>query len=616
MHRFLNIRHAMTHIFSYQRCSSQKMVGIFLAIFIGFWLLSFPASGWARRTHEAFFQGTDYELHVYRIYGQEPGKTLFLIGGIQGNEPGGFLSADLYADMALAKGNLIVVPRANFYSIMLNRRQINQDMNRQFGTSSTEIYEAKIVKILKELTAESDCLLNLHDGSGFYSPRWEGPMRNPKRYGQSIIADADEYTVKETGKVLKLGDMAREVISRVNGHIKRKEHRFHFNNHKTRAPDTLHPEQRKSATYYALFQCGIPAFGIETSKSLPLEMKIRHHNLAINAFMDLLDIVPETPGVYMDPPLMRYVVMAVNGNIPFAIPNGHTLTMREGDVVKISHVEANYKRGLSADILHHGTWNDLGKPIRVETPTQVVVRKDHHPCGMINIVMDPAKLQARSVSALPGVLFFETKINGKKHLFINNATANLIRGDRLELMDVTTNLANSSEIVVNFKGYVGNRKNNTGEDRGYVIHTDRDLWKRYSLNGMDRKYQVVVTQDDSVLGRLFVQIEEPKLDYVIVQVNGGMKQCLYPGDSLGVAPKDTINVLDIKTNIPTNAGVRAFLKGATTKQSLYAEHETVPQSIGSKQRDGVSSYRIEVQRDRAVLGSILLNLEKGVHHGG
>ncbi len=43
-----------------------------------------------------------------------------LIGRIQGNEPGGFLSADLYADMSLDTGNLIIVPRANFYSIIMN----------------------------------------------------------------------------------------------------------------------------------------------------------------------------------------------------------------------------------------------------------------------------------------------------------------------------------------------------------------------------------------------------------------------------------------------------------------------------------------------------------------
>jgi predicted deacylase len=60
-------------------------------------------------------------LNIHKIYGKKPGPTLMLIGGIQGNEPGGFFSADLYADMSLEKGNLIVVPRANFYSIPSSR---------------------------------------------------------------------------------------------------------------------------------------------------------------------------------------------------------------------------------------------------------------------------------------------------------------------------------------------------------------------------------------------------------------------------------------------------------------------------------------------------------------
>jgi len=412
--------------------------------------------------------------------------------------------------------------------------------------------------------------------------------------------------------------MARAVAEKVNVHIADPSIRFHFNNHRTKDPDTLHAEQRKSATYYALFECGVPAFGIETSKSLPLETKIRHHNLAINAFMELLDIAPETPGIYMDPPVMRYVVMAVNDNVPVAVTNGHTLRVRQGDMVTISSVEANYERGVSADILKHGTLNDVGKPIRITSPTQVVVRKDQHPCGMINIVLDAVDAPAPSVvSALPGVLFFETRINGNEQLFMNNGTAKLVRGDRLQLVDVMTNLSDSSKILVNFKGYVGDKGNNDGEDRGYVIHTDRDLWARYSLDGTGKKYQVVVTHNETVLGRLLLELEEPRLDYVIVQVNSADKRCLYPGDSLALAATDTINVLDIKTNIATNAGVQAYLKGTTTRLALFSETEMVSHRIDLRDMaDRGSRYSIEVEREQAALGSIFLDFEKGVKHGG
>jgi len=81
-----------------------------------------PAQQRPGRQHLVYFADTPNELNVYRVFGARDGKTLMLIGGIQGDEPGGFLSADLYADIALQQGNLIVVPRANFYSIMLNNR--------------------------------------------------------------------------------------------------------------------------------------------------------------------------------------------------------------------------------------------------------------------------------------------------------------------------------------------------------------------------------------------------------------------------------------------------------------------------------------------------------------
>jgi len=121
-----------------------------------------------QKSHIVFFEGEDNELHVYRINGTTPGKTLLIIGGIQGDEPGGFLAADFYADFLLEKGNLIVVPRANFPSILRKERQINQDMNRKFLDDNISNYEARVVNVLKELICESDCFINLHEGSGIF----------------------------------------------------------------------------------------------------------------------------------------------------------------------------------------------------------------------------------------------------------------------------------------------------------------------------------------------------------------------------------------------------------------------------------------------------------------
>lgn len=500
---------------------SRYYLGCIMFVFVYIILVSFlPDIARAqKRVNSVFFEGTDHELYVYKIYGKEHGKTLMLIGGIQGDEPGGFLSADRYADISLAKGNLIVVPRANFQSILLNRRKINEDMNRKFAEDRKINYETKIVAILKKLIAESDCLLNLHDGSGFFSEKWEDPNRNPKRYGQSIIADCEVYVNPETGEKINLGVMARSVCEQINESIKNSRHYFRFNNHRTIEKTSLHREQRKSATFYALYTCGIPAFGIETSKSLSLEMKIRHHNYAINSFMEKFSIIPETPGINLDHPELNYLVISVNDSFPIVVKNQQTLNIKSGDTILISHIEANYERGLSADIIGSGTINDIRKKIRITEPARIVARKDYYPCGSVYIALGGSRskiAQNISVSGGPAlstsIHSFKARINGMEQIFQNYDNAKLIKGDSFEIVDVIGGPGDPSHYIVNFKGYVGNKQNNTGEDRGYVINTGKDLWKRYSLNKKGKKYQVIVTYNDKIIGKLFVDLRKHVLE--------------------------------------------------------------------------------------------------------
>ena len=57
-------------------------------------------------------------------------------------------------------------------------------------------------------------------------------MRNPNRFGQSVIADADVY-VRQDGRVLRLEEMAQKVVQKVNPRITETKHLFRFNNHRT-----------------------------------------------------------------------------------------------------------------------------------------------------------------------------------------------------------------------------------------------------------------------------------------------------------------------------------------------------------------------------------------------
>ncbi len=537
-----------------------------LVLLVQFFVFLFPLDSFGKKENLVFFPNTPYELNIYKIYGKKEGKTLMLIGGIQGNEPGGFLSADLYADMTLLKGNLIVVPRANFYSILLNQRGPHGDMNRKFSQRSKNMsMDDKIVSILKGLIAESDYLLNLHDGAGYYYPQYISKWRNQKRFGQSIITDCEQYRVTGEDRVIDLGGMARKVIEEINKEIINELHKFHFNNTQTEDPASMHREQLKSATYYALTQHHIPAFGIETSKFLPsIDLKVRYHNLAINAFMKLFDIVPENPSLVLDSPVLKYLVVSINGQTPIVVKERQALRIASGDNINMVHIEANYERGLTADILGYGNLNDFRNNFSIYKDTSIVIKKDHRVFAEIPVKVSSSEMRehgGREDLVHGEVDYFILEVNGKRHLVGNDETIEVVRGDCIKLIDVLPeNLAVRPNFYVNFKGFVGNWKNNTGEDRGYMVDTATDLLGRYSLHGNKRLYRIIAVLGEKAFGEMLVDIAEPSLEYLILRLNENT-YALKDKAVLSAGQDDSLTVEAIKSNVACNAEINITIEG-------------------------------------------------------
>jgi len=478
-------------------------------------------SGIARSetVHKTYFENTDYELHVYEIIGHEPGPTMMIMGGIQGNEPGGYLSADIYADVSLQKGNLLVVPRANFYAILLNQRGPNGDMNRKFDNQPAQDIENRIVEILKELISRSNVLLNLHDGSGFFREEHLDDLHNPMRFGQSIIADADVYTGPTSRKKLHLGDIARKICEEVNRHIPEPEYRFHFNNHNTVSKNTQHPEQRKSATFYSLTQHEIPAFGIESSQEIPSnELKVRQKSMIINTFMAEFGIVPDNPTILIEKPILNHVIVLINGTERVAVKDGETLQLNPGDRIMIEHIDMeNYRRGLVADIIGVGGLNDQGKPLNIDFPTRIIIRKDSFKCAAVNIAFSREKVLAgvprvaELATVMPSLEFLTILVGDKRHEVANGDTLEVRIGDRIEIAEaVIDKPAMGKSLTVNFKGFVGDKLNNTGEDRGYKIPTDSGLMQKYSLEGEGRTYPIIVSCLGKEIGTVIIRLVEPQ----------------------------------------------------------------------------------------------------------
>lgn len=450
------------------------------------------------REYKVYFENTPNELHVYKVYGRFDGKTIFILGGIQGDEPGGYLSADLYPDLVLDKGNLIIIPRANFHSIILNARGVNGDMNRRFDNNKLNDVEAQIVEIIKQLMSESDLFLNLHDGSGFYSDIYIDKNRNPEKFGQALIADASRPVFGRD--TLKLEEMAKKVIERVNSRVEIPEHRFHFMNTNTLTSNTKYPEQRKSATYYALTTFHIPAFGIESSKSLnSVELKIRYHNYAINEFFKLMGVEPEHPAVLFEPPKLIYLLVSINNTETKLIENNGSIKVNVGDVLRITHIESNYNRGITCDVVGIGTEQDFQKPILIQGPTSIVVRRDNQVIGNV---------QVKSVGQPVEIVSFLIEVNGSRGEISGNQTLTVRRSDKIKIIDVSVPKLNSSDLKVNLKGYAPKDAANDGEDRNSLIDVRKLNWNKYSVDGKGKKYPIIVTRGDQELTRAYIYIQD------------------------------------------------------------------------------------------------------------
>jgi hypothetical protein len=261
-----------------------------------------------------FFPGTQYAVDVYFLRGEKPGPTIMVQGGIQGDEYCGYLTAQLLAQAKVTKGTLIVVPRANPPSIHARARQINVDLNRRFDKDYCEFYEDNLARLIRFLVGQSQGLIHLHAGSGFYNPVKLDDLHGPKRYGQSVIIDTTVY------KNLHLERMAGKVLAQLNDGLNPDKYKFKLFDMETFSDRSPYQEHRKDLTYYTLTHVGVPAVAIEVSKNLTGRYwdywKVSHQLQAALLFLKQLGVEAEAPPVKLEdfqtyPP--RNLRVAING---------------------------------------------------------------------------------------------------------------------------------------------------------------------------------------------------------------------------------------------------------------------------------------------------------------
>lgn len=236
-------------------------------------------SPWAATCAHAAPEGSNLDFTLHRL--GTSGPVVLVVGGIQGDEPGGFSAASLLVThYRFTSGRVWVVPNLNFPSIIKRSRGLHGDLNRKFATLPVDDPEYTLVQRIQRIIVapEVAMVLNLHDGSGFYRPAHENGDCNPLRWGQSIIIDKARLDGAPLGNLTGMGERA---VRDINEGALTPKHRYHLKN--TRTDEGDH-EMDRTLTWFA-YRNGKPAFGIEASKEFTTEYRAFYHLRAVESFL-------------------------------------------------------------------------------------------------------------------------------------------------------------------------------------------------------------------------------------------------------------------------------------------------------------------------------------------
>lgn len=229
------------------------------------------------------------DFNMIKKSGSDNNHTLLVIGGIHGNEPGGYFSADILAShYNIEQGSVWIVPNLNAKSIQADQRGIYGDMNRKFANLNQNDPDFNVVRDIKKLILDKNVslILNLHDGHGFYRNKDQGTIFNPKAWGQTCVIDQCDL-ITSNNAFENMDKIANEVKLRLNKKLIENHHIFNVRNTNTKFDDE---EMQHSLTYFAITH-NKPAFALETSKNLSsLAQKVYYQLSAIEMFMDIMDI--------------------------------------------------------------------------------------------------------------------------------------------------------------------------------------------------------------------------------------------------------------------------------------------------------------------------------------
>ncbi len=217
-------------------------------------------------------EGTPWATPYYVVEADRPGPTVMVVGGVHGNEPAGAAAAEQIRHWSIARGRLVVLPRANATALAANQRRIpgadpdQSDLNRNFPRAADEPPRGQPARAIWDLVrrVRPDWLVDLHESIGFR-------RKEPKRVGNTIIHVPDPETRRR----------ALAMIGALNRTIAEEEKKFLL----------LKNPAKGSLARAAAERLRARAMIVETTRTgQPLPLRVRQHRLAVHRLLSDLEM--------------------------------------------------------------------------------------------------------------------------------------------------------------------------------------------------------------------------------------------------------------------------------------------------------------------------------------
>ncbi len=221
--------------------------------------------------------GTPFETGAYVHAAKSPGPTVLVVAGVHGNERAGPRAAEAIRHWPVARGRLVVLPRANVRGLAENVRGVPADepydLNRCFPPTEDAPVLARDVWELV-MTVRPDWVVDLHESVDYRSRT----SKERTTLGNTLICAGDEEAFRTGGLMAAAA------------------------NERTPQPDRrwqiLASPVEGSLVRAATDEADARALIVETCRKDHLAIRVRQHRIVVHTLLDRLGMLPERSSPY------------------------------------------------------------------------------------------------------------------------------------------------------------------------------------------------------------------------------------------------------------------------------------------------------------------------------